>query len=134
MKIEGTTISFDLYDVIQNCTEARCLEIIDAMSLHADVRRFVLDHLLDGETQFQSRTDWAGEIADRKRILDAIPDLERAQIEALESDLHVARKSLQAERARIAAVRRVLGGYRKEPFYPSPALVAAIDAALSGNG
>lgn len=87
MKIDGTTISFDLYEVIQGATPDQCRDIADALSLHHDVRKRVLDSLLEYETDLHSTPDWGTLDSERKRLLEAHGQMTDDRISKLEFDL-----------------------------------------------
>ena len=84
MKIEGTTISFDLYEVLREATPVQAADIADALSLHDAVRKNVVDSIVEGATAMQSGPTWDEADAEHKRILDALPQMEQDRIARLE--------------------------------------------------
>jgi hypothetical protein len=94
VKIEGTTIIFDLYEVLRGATPEQCNDIADALSLHDDVRKRVIDSIIDGETDLHSSNTWDATDAERKRILEAHAQMTDDRIRHLECGLRIAEASL----------------------------------------
>jgi FMN phosphatase YigB (HAD superfamily) len=90
MNITGTTISFDLYEVLRGATPVQAADIADALSLHGAVRKNVIDSIVEGATTMQSGPAWDEADAEHKRILEALPQMEQDRIARLE------RKAAQA--------------------------------------
>lgn len=101
MKIIGTVIEFDLYEVLREATPAQAADIADALSLHKDIRRNVIDSIVDGSTAMQSGPSWNEADEEHKRILDALPQMEHDRITRLE-------RKLQQEREKVAQLEAVI--------------------------
>lgn len=69
-------------------------DIADALSLNDGVRRNVVDSLLNYETHLHSGPTRDAADAERKRILEALPQIEQDRIDKLESDLAFTNKQL----------------------------------------
>jgi len=102
MKITGTVIEFDLYDVLREATAEQCRDIADALSLNDDVRRNVVDSLLNYETDMHSGPTRDAADGERKRILDSLTQIADDRIAKLESDLAWSQKQLAEKEATIS--------------------------------
>ena len=102
MKITGTVIEFDLYDVLREATAEQCRDIADALSLNDDVRRNVVDSLLNYETDMHSGPTRDAADVERKRILDSLTQITDDRIAKLESDLAWSQKQLAEKEATIS--------------------------------
>lgn len=100
IEITGTTLSFDVYELLSHATPEQAKDLADALSLHDDIRRNVVDSLLLGATDMQSSNTHDGLISERRRILDSLCIVRDDQISALETDLRIARERL----ARLEAI------------------------------
>ena len=96
IKINGTEITFDIYDTIASSSAEWRAEIADALSLHDDIRKNVIDSLLLGTTEMRSSNTFDGMIEDRKRVIDGLQEIKDDQIAALECNLSIATKRLKA--------------------------------------
>ena len=105
IKINGTEITFDIYDAIGNSSAEWRAEIADALGLHDDIRKNVIDNLLLDTTEMRSSNTFDGMIEDRKRVIDGLQEIKDDQIAALECNLSTATKRLQAAEE---AIRRVV--------------------------
>ena len=102
MKITGTVIEFDLYDVLKEATAEQCRDIADALSLNDDVRRNVVDSLLNYETDMHSGPTRDAADVERKRILDSLTQITDDRIAKLESDLERSQTQLAEKEATIS--------------------------------
>jgi hypothetical protein len=54
MKMDGTTVSFDLYDLCRWANADQLAAVADAMALNPAIRKDVIDSLLEGITEQES--------------------------------------------------------------------------------
>jgi hypothetical protein len=110
MQIDGTKITFDLYDVLRNATPSQCADIADGLALNDAVRKCVIDSLIDGVSELGSSNGWHADDEDRKRILEARGELTDRRIAVLESDLRIERDKVR----RLEAIERALWNWYHE--------------------
>lgn len=92
MKIDGTTLSLDIYELIRMLPKEQCDIIADALAMNESVRKHVVDAILRGYTDHESSPTWDDLDAERKRLIEGVSELVDHRIARLESALSLARK------------------------------------------
>ena len=114
MKITGTVIEFDLYEVLRDAKPEHAADIADALSLNDAIRKNVIDSIVDGMTDMGSGPSWGEADAERKRILEALPQMEQDRIARLERKLAAAQERSATLSSVISACRTLCSG---DPLY-----------------
>jgi hypothetical protein len=85
MKIDGTTVSFDLYDLCLGAKPDQLAAVADAMALNSAIRKNVVDSLLEGITEQESMPNDSDMDPERKRLIVGQDVLRDERIKHLEN-------------------------------------------------
>lgn len=85
MKIDGTTVSFDLYDLCLGAKPDQLAAVADAMALNPAIRKNVVDSLLEGITEQESMPNDSDTDPERKRLIVGQDVLRDERIRHLET-------------------------------------------------
>jgi hypothetical protein len=104
MQIDGTKLTFDLYEVLRNVTPEQGAVLADALALNDAVRKNVIDIMVDGVTDLES---WpSSDLTDdeRKRLIVGQDEIRDRRI----SHLEIENSSLTTRLAEAERVTRAI--------------------------
>lgn len=119
MKIDGTTLSLDIYELIRMLPKEQCDIIADALALNESVRKHVVDAILRGYTNHESSPTWDDLDAERKRLIEGMSELVDHRIARLESAANVAQDHEAKMQAKIDKLWELYHGnmLNRQTFY-----------------